>query len=264
MKTPEIPPTQAHDGFSVVVDDVWARAGNEQVLRGVDLAILPGEYVAISGASGSGKTTLANTILGLAGKADKRSIRSSIGQLITGRRSEKDIMVQEGTVYYGDVDVYSLNEQERTALRAEQVGYVPQKPYLSPGRTAMDSILEPTRLNGRKVNTALLEERAELLGVADHLHKTPEALSGGQQQRINILRGIVHDPSLLVIDEPTSQLHPELKEQTNNMLLQLAKNLGRTVIVITHEKTTAERILSLQHGRVEPADNRQTKKVGDF
>lgn len=242
-KTAELP-----DNFPLVVDDLWVRAGQDQVLRGVNLTIEPGEYVAISGASGSGKTTLANAVLGLAGTTNARS-GSRINRLLTGRGDVKDTSVQQGTVYYGDVDIYNLSERQRTALRAEHVGYVPQKPILSAGRTALETILEPSRLSGRRVNRAVLEERAELLGVAGQLHKMPEALSGGQQQRVNILRGIAHDPSLLVIDEPTSQLNPELKAQTNDMLSQLAKSLGHTVLVITHEQTTADRLISLTHGQ---------------
>lgn len=246
--------TELADNFPLVVDDLWVQAGHDQVLRGVNLMIEPGEYVAISGASGSGKTTLANAVLGLAGTTNVRG-GSRINRLLTGHGSSKDTTVQRGSVYYGDVDIYSLSERQRTALRAEHVGYVPQKPILSAGRTALESILEPSRLSGRRINQAVLEERAELLGVAGQLHKLPEALSGGQQQRINILRGIVHDPSLLVIDEPTSQLNPELKAQTNDMLSQLAKSLGHTVLVITHEQTTADRIVNLAHGQ---ADERVT------
>lgn len=246
--------TELADNFPLVVDDLWVQAGQDQVLRGVNLTIQPGEYVAISGASGSGKTTLANAVLGLAGTSDGRG-GSRMSRFLTGRGGTKDTMVQQGAVRYGDIDIYSLSEGQRTALRAERVGYVPQKPILSPGRTALESILEPSRLSGRRVDRAVLEARAELLGVAGQLHKLPEALSGGQQQRINILRGIVHDPSLLVIDEPTSQLNPELKAQTNDMLSQLAKSLGHTVLVITHEQTTADRIVNLAHGQ---ADERLT------
>lgn len=227
-------------GFPIVVDDLHVAAGREQILSGVSAVFEPGEFVAITGESGSGKTTLASTILGLAGRP-RRWGRASSG-----------LQVQSGTVRYGDLDIYDgLSVDDRARLRGNHIGYVPQRPNFRPGQTVQDAVTLPHRLMGADPSTRFIRHYAEVMDIGGQLGKRVETLSGGQQQRANILRGLVGDPDVVVLDEPTSDLNTERKAETNDLLLELSRAMGKTLIVITHEETSATRRLHLRDGMLE-------------
>lgn len=238
---PEIKP---EGDFSLAVDEVCVDIGQTALLRNVSLLVKPNEFVAIKGPSGSGKTTLASVILGLASKDDKKTDRPTL---------------TSGMVRYNQEDIYALSASQRTALRRDFIGYAPQKPLLDPTQTAWQNIVLPLHLMGKQPDKELMKHWADLWQLSDKLDTPVGVLSGGEQQRVNLLRAVAGQPQLLLLDEPTSQLHPELKDDTNQRLSDFARQLGKTVIAITHEETSAKRTINLVGGEIQDARTRQAK-----
>jgi|GEM_PF-6617050 len=224
--------------FDITATDLSVSVNGEMLLEDINLTIQSGEYVAINGESGSGKTSLANTLIGLAGG---------------------DLKIESGGVKWGNVDLYTLNEEERTRLRGSYLGYVPQSHNLIEDINASANVQRPHLLMGKLLRKSSVRIAAETLGVSDKLDAQNTELSGGQKQRINILRGIVGDPGLILLDEPTSSQHQEMKEEINRDLEKLVRTMGKTVIVVTHEATTADRLITLASGRV-VADNTRLRE----
>ncbi len=220
--TPELP-----DQFPIQVNGLYVQVGADTPLSSVDLTIEPGEYLAITGPSGSGKTTLANYMLGL---------------------SIDNQPPQGGEVLYGGVSIYELSEAVRTRLRGLHFGVVPQAPNLLSGFTAMENITMPTRQKGLAVNGDLLGRAMRIIDIERLADKPAEYLSGGERHRVSIARALAHNPGVLVLDEPTANLDPELKQQTNGLLKELADETGKTVVVVTHEDTSAKRQVELIGG----------------
>lgn len=219
---PEVEP-----GFPINVERLSVATDTDQILNNVTVSVKSGDYAAIIGPSGSGKTTLASYILGL-----------SIGNQppVSGR------------VRYGDTSIYDYSENIRTQLRGKHFGYVPQSPKLIEGMSAIDNVLQPSRMSGRKVSEDVIVQVVGVMGVGRRMRTLAGSLSGGEQQRIAIVRALAHNPSVLVLDEPTANLNHELKAETNELLNGLAQELGKTVLVITHEQTSAERLIELDSG----------------
>lgn len=204
-------------------------------LQELDLDVPAGDFLALMGPSGSGKTTLLNLIAGID--------RPTGGRLIVG-----------GT------DIATLSRGRLADWRSTHVGYVFQLYNLVPVLTAYENVELPLLLHGmsarerhEKVSTAL-----ELVGVADRHDHYPRQLSGGQEQRVAIARAIVTDPTIVVGDEPTGDLDQESAEAVMELLTRLCEDLGKTLIVVTHDAKCAAyaaRTLRLEKGRlVEPAD----------
>jgi putative ABC transport system ATP-binding protein len=198
-------------------------------LRGVDLEIRKGEFVAIIGASGSGKSTLFHILGGLT-------------------------PMTAGTVHLNGRDLAGMTNAERTELRKTTVGFVFQKYNLLPTLSAEDNIRIVQYIGGR--SSAFdqgFQEILGLLGIADRMKHKPRALSGGQQQRVAIARGIVNSPAILLADEPTGNLDSENSAAVLKLIKDLNRRLGQTILMITHDADAAsyaDRIVKMKDGRI--------------
>ena len=194
------------------------------VLLGIDLDVAAGEFVALMGPSGSGKSTLLNLIAGI----DQPSA---------------------GTIEIGGVDIATLGEGELADWRAAHVGFIFQFYNLIPVLSAFENVELPLLLTGlsarqRRERVAQVLALVALSDRADHL---PSELSGGQQQRVAIARALVGDPTLIVADEPTGDLDRATGEEVLSLLEQLVAELGKTIVMVTHDPKAAARAQRLVH-----------------
>src|SRR5262245_23773230 len=201
-----------------------------QALRGVDLEIRPGELTLLVGPSGCGKTTLISI---LAATLDASS----------------------GEVRVLGADLTKLSKNEKAAFRARQVGFVFQQFNLLPALTAAENVAVPLVINGAGRGRAV-EEATKVLqsvGLEAKAKSPPTQLSGGQQQRVAIARALVHEPHLLVADEPTSAIDAQTGHAIMQLIREMALQDGRVAIVVTHDQRVlgfADRIISLEDGKV--------------
>ena len=200
------------------------------VLRQINLAIEPQEFVAIVGPSGSGKTTLLGLLAGL-----DRPTR--------------------GTVRLDGADLSRLSEDERARLRAEKVGFVFQTFQLLPTLTALENVLVPIELRGDADGPA--DERArrllERVGLGDRLHHYPAQLSGGEQQRVGLARAFAGEPKVLFADEPTGSLDAETGRTVIDLLVALNRDARTTLMLVTHDPALAgraRRVIRLSGGAI--------------
>ncbi|MBK7460756.1 MAG: ABC transporter ATP-binding protein [Betaproteobacteria bacterium] len=194
------------------------------VLLGIDLDVAAGEFVALMGPSGSGKSTLLNLIAGI----DQPGA---------------------GTIQIGGVDIATLGEGELADWRAAHVGFIFQFYNLIPVLSAFENVELPLLLTGlsarqRRERVAQVLALVALSDRADHL---PSELSGGQQQRVAIARALVGDPTLIVADEPTGDLDRATGEEVLSLLEQLVAELGKTIVMVTHDPKAAARAHRLVH-----------------
>ena len=199
--------------------------GERVVFRNLSARIRRGETVALLGRSGSGKSTLLNLIGGI--------------DLPTA-----------GEVVVDGTNLTGLSEQRRTLFRRRNIGLVFQSFNLIPTLTVMENLLLPLELNGRSggLAHAAALDLLESVGLADRAGTYPDLLSGGEQQRVAVARAVVHDPFLLLADEPTGSLDAETGMRVLELLVGLARNDGRTMVVVTHSDAvarTADRVLVL-------------------
>jgi putative ABC transport system ATP-binding protein len=216
----------------------YSRAGEAApltVLDAVDLSIAAGEVVAVLGPSGSGKTTLLGLLAGL----DSPS---------------------EGQVSLAGVALDELGEDARAALRAECIGFVFQSFQLVPTLTALENVLVPLELlpGPRRPGRAEAEARArgllDQVGLASRLDHYPAQLSGGEQQRVGIARAFANEPRILFADEPTGNLDSASSQGIVELLLELNRARGTTLVIVTHDHDLAQRanrIVYLASGRVD-------------
>jgi putative ABC transport system ATP-binding protein len=196
-------------------------------LRGVNLEVRKGEFVAIIGASGSGKSTLFHVLGGLT-------------------------PATSGTVRINGRDLAGMTNAERTDLRKTAVGFVFQKYNLLPTLSAEDNIRIVQYIAGRA--TAFdpgFQEVLRLLGIVDRMSHKPRALSGGQQQRVAIARALVNSPAILLADEPTGNLDSENSAAVLKLIKDLNRRLGQTILMITHDSDAAayaDRVVKMRDG----------------
>ena len=193
------------------------RIGGSQipVLRGIDLDIVAGESVFLCGASGAGKTTLLYTLAGLE-------------------------TPESGTVEFEGQSLYSLSGNALARLRNQHMGFVFQSYFLLPELTALENTLVPAMIRGTSAQVRATE-LLERVGLRDRMHHLPAELSGGEQQRVAIARSLINDPSILFADEPTGNLDSKNGEVIMALLLDLARDGGRTLVVVTHDEHLAQR-----------------------
>jgi putative ABC transport system ATP-binding protein len=208
-------------------------AGLHRVLDGAEARIHSGEVVAIVGRSGSGKSTLLNLVSGID--------RADGGEVVIAGRI-----------------VTSMEEPERTLFRRAHLGFVYQFFNLIPTLDVEENVRLALELNGlrgaaaRQRTAAILAE----VGLGDRLHSAVDRLSGGEQQRVAIARALVHQPAVLLADEPTGNLDEETASQVLHALLSLTQSRGTTLIVVTHDASlarSADRVLELREGKLVPS-----------
>ncbi len=196
-------------------------------LRGVNIAIEKGEFVAIMGSSGSGKSTLLNMI----GMLDAPT---------SGR------VIIEGT------DVSEMNEDQRADFRLKNLGFIFQFFNLFMELTALENVAFPIQIVKRNNFEERAMELLDLVGLSDRANHKPAELSGGQQQRVAIARALANEPALLLADEPTANLDTKSSEKIIDLLMELNKS-GQTIVMVTHEPELgkrADRIIRLKDGMV--------------
>jgi len=186
------------------------------ILQGVSLEINRGESVAIVGRSGSGKTTLLGLLAGL----DTPS---------------------EGVVELDGAEISKLGEDERAKLRASRVGFVFQSFQLLPALSAQENVMLPLELAGIEAPEARARELLERVGLGERLNHTPRQLSGGEQQRVAIARAFASDPVILFADEPTGNLDNRTGQAVSDLLMQLNREKGTTLVMVTHDERLAAR-----------------------
>jgi putative ABC transport system ATP-binding protein len=198
------------------------------ILREIDLAVTPGEVVAVVGASGSGKSTLLAILAGL------------------------DTPTAGGVAIEG-ADLFSLDEDRRAELRGRSVGFVFQSFQLLPSLTALENVMLPLELSGREDAEAMAREMLGRVGLGERLQHYPKHLSGGEQQRVALARAFVVRPKLLFADEPTGSLDAEAGAAVIGLLFEMNREFGTTLILVTHDEQLAsrcQRIVRLAAGRI--------------
>src|SRR6266403_3858895 len=186
-----------------------------EVLRGISIEVRHGEAVFLVGASGAGKTTLLYTLGGL-------------------ERPE------EGTVEFSGRRLYSGSSREQAQIRNTEMGFVFQGYFLLPELTALENVMLPGMIGGR-VKKSVAEESLRAVGLSERLQHLPAELSGGEQQRVAIARALVNDPEIVFADEPTGNLDSKTGDAIMDLLLSLARERNKTLLVVTHEARLAER-----------------------
>ncbi|QRE76189.1 ABC transporter ATP-binding protein [Methylobacterium aquaticum] len=207
-----------------------SHSGALPVLSRVNLDIRGGELCAITGASGSGKTTLMN-IIGLLDRADA------------------------GTIRFNGIPAHDLTEDEIASLRNRLIGFVFQSFHLLPNLSAVDNVALPLlyRGVGRTARRAKAADALDRVGLAARVAHHPAEMSGGQRQRVAIARALVGEPSLLLADEPTGNLDSRTADEIMTLFLTLNRQLGVTILIVTHDATIAARCLRrivMRDGRV--------------
>ncbi|AXI01748.1 ABC transporter ATP-binding protein [Aquirhabdus parva] len=194
------------------------------VLLNINLEIAEGDYVSLMGPSGSGKSTLLNLIAGI----DKPT---------------------SGSLLIGNVDIAALPESELATWRAGNVGFIFQFYNLMPVLNAFENVELPLLLTG--LNKSQRREHVEtalsMVGLSDRMDHYPNELSGGQQQRVAIARALITDPTLIVADEPTGDLDRQSADDVLSLLDRLNSELGKTIVMVTHDPKSAARAKRLIH-----------------
>ena len=223
--SPSKPLLRLHDvGRTYVMGEV-----SVNVLRRVTMEILSGEFLAIVGPSGSGKTTILNLIGGL----DSASV---------------------GRIVYQDRDLTRASPYELTMYRRQEVGFVFQFYNLVPNLTARENVMVATEISAQPRD---VDEVLGLVGLTERSHHFPSQMSGGEQQRVAIARAVAKNPEILLCDEPTGALDFETGKKVLRVLVDLNRNLGKTVVVITHNAAlahVADRVIHLRSGEITHID----------
>ena len=204
--------------------------GSLEVLKGVDLSIKPGERVALMGPSGSGKSTLLNCISGI---------------------EELD----KGEISLGGISISALNRTGIEKMRRESIGYVFQSFHLLPTLTAFENIELPLQLidmpTGERMDK--VENILRSVGLSSRSNHKPDALSGGERQRVAIARALIHNPSLVLADEPTGSLDSKSGDSVLDLLMELSKQHRVSILMVTHDNKSTricDRVISIQDGKL--------------
>ncbi|PYK29249.1 MAG: ABC transporter [Verrucomicrobia bacterium] len=199
-----------------------------EVLRGISVDVAAGEIIFICGASGAGKTTLLYTLAGL-------------------ERPEA------GTVEFDGHNLYNGSSSSQARFRNKKMGFVFQGYFLLPELTALENVSLPGMI-GRSRSQKAAEESLAAVGLADRLQHLPPELSGGEQQRVAIARAMVNDPEIIFADEPTGNLDSATGQSIVELLLGLARERKKTLVIVTHDTSLAargDRELHIKDGRLE-------------
>ena len=213
-------------------ENLWKvyRQGKVDVpaLRGVSIEVMPGEFVSIMGPSGCGKSTMLHVIGGLA-------------------------QATRGRVLLDGNDLTTMSDGERTNLRRHKVGFVFQRFNLLPTLDAYHNILLAQHIHGNGFDPHRFQMVSDLLGLSGRMKHKPSELSGGEQQRVALARAIVGEPKIVLADEPTGNLDTKSSDAVLGLLRSLNKDMGQTIVMITHNPEAAEygnRVLHMRDGEV--------------
>ena len=213
-----------------VFKSVTDSTGTLTILRDIDFSLAPRETAAIVGASGSGKSTLLSIIAGL----DTPT---------------------KGTVRLAGQDIFAISEDDRAALRAQKVGFVFQSFQLMGNLSALENVMLPLELSATKGARAMATDMLKRVGLGERLSHYPKVLSGGEQQRVALARAFVVQPAVLLADEPTGSLDFATGETVMGLMFELNKELGTTLVLVTHDKAIAarcERRNTIEAGKIVP------------
>lgn len=213
----------------IQAENIHKSFGALEVLKGVDLQVHKGEILSIVGASGAGKSTLLQ-ILGTLSSADS------------------------GNLYIDGCDVSGLSRDALADFRCQHIGFVFQSHHLLPEFSAEENVMIPAMIAGVSSREARRNAREWLarLGLAERFQHKPSELSGGEQQRVAIARAVINNPSVLFADEPTGSLDSSTKQDIRNVLFDLRKSTGQTIVLVTHDPELAsscDRCLKMKDGR---------------
>ena len=203
-------------------------SGDHHILKGADLKIEKGETVAILGSSGSGKSTLLNLIAGID-------------------------LPDQGEVRIDGKNLGQMSEKNRTLLRRRTMGFVFQSFNLIPTLNVYENLMLPLELNQISKNSGIISQMLEALGLKGREESHPDRLSGGEQQRVAIARALMHQPSLLLADEPTGNLDAETSQETLKLINHLVHRSRTTMIMATHSQEVIEwvdRVLGIEDGKL--------------
>ena len=211
--------------------DIHKSYGKLAVLKGVSISLNSGEVVSLVGSSGAGKSTLLQ-ILGTLDNMDS------------------------GELLFEGVDVAKMSKKQKAAFRNEELGFVCQFHHLLPEFTAMENVCIPGFIHGTSQEE--LEERGNMLltrlGLGERLDHKPSALSGGEQQRVAVARALINKPKLILADEPTGNLDSQNSRDLYDMMYELAKTTGTTILLATHDMELAsktDRTLRIEDGQIQ-------------
>jgi putative ABC transport system ATP-binding protein len=208
------------------------------ILHPIDLTIEAGQAVAITGPSGSGKSTLLGLIAGLDATTS-------------------------GRIFIDGTDITELDEDRLARLRGEKIGFVFQFFHLIPSLTALENVLVPMEIAGRRDAARRARDLLDEVGLTDRGHHYPSQLSGGEQQRVALARALSNDPPILLADEPTGNLDSQNGRHIMDLLLDVNRSRGTTLVLVTHDPSLAARAayqLALADGQVDPM--RTTLPIG--
>ena len=212
----------------IQVENIYKSFGDLQVLKGVHLSVKKGEIVAIVGKSGAGKTTLLQII----GTLDRPT---------------------KGKVLIDGKDVFALNDKQLAAFRNRHIGFIFQFHQLLPEFTALENVCIPAMIAREKESSykPWAEKLLSDLGLTDRMNHKPNQLSGGEKQRVAAARALMMSPDIILADEPTGSLDEKNKKELADLLLQLRKEYGQTILLVTHDKelaAIADRIIEIKDG----------------
>lgn len=198
------------------ISKIYGAGENKVVaLNHATMTIHEGDFISIMGPSGSGKSTLLHIISGLDAPTS-------------------------GQVLYGDTDIHKGSDKELSAFRRQKIGFIFQQFNLLPVLTAQENITMPLLLDKQQPDEAYLQEIAGFLGLDSRLTHLPHELSGGQQQRVAIARALIAKPDIIFADEPTGNLDSKSGGEVMEMLKNVWKKMGKTLVVITHDSRIAQ------------------------
>jgi putative ABC transport system ATP-binding protein len=211
-----------------VFKSVTDSTGSLTILRDIDFTLNKGETAAIVGASGSGKSTLLSIVAGLDTPTS-------------------------GTVHIDGVDLFAMDEDQRAALRSQKVGFVFQSFQLLGNLTALENVMLPLELAGRRDARATATHMLQRVGLGERLASYPKVLAGGEQQRVALARAFVVQPAVLLADEPTGSLDFATGGKIMELMFDLNREQGTTLVLVTHDRAIAqrcERRITIEAGQV--------------